>query len=253
MRRTVIAGNWKMYKDVLESSQLVEDMKKGEASIPSNITTVVCPPSTSLAIIGNMLKGSSIKLGAQNMSEHDEGAYTGEISWNMLKSTGTEYVILGHSERRQYFQETNELINLKVKKALQKGLSPIVCVGERLNEREQGITEPIVKAQVKGVLAELKSSDVEKTIIAYEPVWAIGTGKTATPQQAQDVHKMIRKLVAQLYDWPVADRLVIQYGGSVKPENANELLSQPDIDGALVGGASLKAEGFLQIIHAAKK
>jgi len=251
MRRTIIAGNWKMYKDILESSQLVEEIKQG--AIPSNVTAIVCPPFTSLAIIGNMIKGSSVKLGAQNMSEHDEGAFTGEISWNMIKSTGAEYVILGHSERRQYFQESNELINLKVKKALEKGLKPIVCVGERLDEREQGITEPIVKTQVKGVLAGLNSSDIENTTIAYEPIWAIGTGKTATPQQAQDVHKMIRKLVAQLYDWPVADRLVIQYGGSVKPENANDLLSQPDIDGALVGGASLKAEGFLQILQAAKK
>ncbi len=252
MRRTVIAGNWKMYKDVLESTQLVEDIRKQESSIPSNVTAIVCPPFTSLAILGNMLKGSTIKLGAQNMSEHDEGAYTGEVSWKMLKSANTEYVILGHSERRQYFKETNELINLKVKKALDNGLKPIVCVGERLNEREQGITDPIVKTQVKGVLAGLKSQDIERTIIAYEPVWAIGTGKTATPQQAQDVHKMIRKLVAQLYDWSVADRLVIQYGGSVKPENARELLSQPDIDGALVGGASLKADGFLQVIHAGK-
>ncbi|HTR99150.1 MAG TPA: triose-phosphate isomerase, partial [Bacteroidota bacterium] len=192
------------------------------------------------------------RLGAQNMSQYDEGAYTGEISWNMLRAAGCEYVILGHSERRQYYGEKDELINAKAKKALGASLKPIICVGETLAEREQGITDRVVTTQIRGVLSGLSRAEMSSVVIAYEPVWAIGTGKTATPAQAQEVHRMIRKLISQLYDWPTAEATVIQYGGSVKPDNAAELLSQNDIDGALVGGACLKADSFMAIISAAK-
>jgi triosephosphate isomerase len=252
MRNTIIAGNWKMYKDLTESAQLVEALKALFPVLPSGVSVVICPPFTSLALVSNMLKGSPIRTGAQNMSEHDEGAYTGEVSWKMLKSAGCSFVILGHSERRQYAGETNELINAKAKKALAGGLRPMICVGETLAEREKGIMPQVITAQVKGVLAGLTDADMKEVIIAYEPVWAIGTGKTATPTQAQEVHQLIRKLVSQLYSWPIADQLVIQYGGSVKADNAAELLGQNDIDGALVGGACLKADSFAAIINATK-
>lgn len=251
MRRTVIAGNWKMYKTIEESIELINGLKPLTSNLKPYVDVIVCPPFTSLAIASSLLKDSSIKLGAQNMSEHDEGAYTGEVSWKMLKSAGCEYVILGHSERRQYFGETNELINLKAKKTLANGLKPIICVGEKLEEREAGVTEQIVSAQIKGVLSGISSDDMKKVIVAYEPVWAIGTGKTATPLQAQQVHMHIRRLVGQLYSWNVAEGLIIQYGGSVKPDNATELLAQDDIDGALVGGACLKTDTFSSIIGSA--
>jgi triosephosphate isomerase len=253
MRKTVIAGNWKMYKTVDESIELINALKPHTSSLTPDVDVIICPPFTSLAIASSLLKDSPMKLGAQNMSEHDEGAYTGEVSWKMLKSAGCEYVILGHSERRQYFGETNELINAKAKKALANGLKPIICVGEKLEEREKGVTEQIITTQVKGVLNGIASDDLKNCIIAYEPVWAIGTGKTATPQQAEEVHRSIRKLVAQLYSWHVAERLIIQYGGSVKPDNAADLLAQDDIDGALVGGACLKADSFAAIIASAPK
>lgn len=253
MRTQFIAGNWKMFKDLGETAELIHGLKSELAGINSKATVAVCPPFTSLAIAGNLVKGSKIRLGAQNMSEHDEGAYTGEISWKMLRSTGCEYVILGHSERRQYFGESNELINAKAKKALGNGLKPIICVGETLDQREKGITSHIITTQVKGVLAGIASDDMVNVTIAYEPVWAIGTGKNATPAQAQQVHQDIRKLIGQLYSWVVAEKTVIQYGGSVKPENATDLLAQPDIDGALVGGACLKPESFVGIIKAATR
>lgn len=251
MRPKVIAGNWKMNKDVDESIDLISDLKKKVLSIPSQVKVIVCPPFTSLAVVHRLLEGTPIALGAQNMYHENDGAYTGEISPAMLKSVGCAYVILGHSERRQYFGETNDFINRKARKALASGLCPIICVGETLAEREKGITDQVVTAQIKGVLAGLSSGDVETIILAYEPVWAIGTGKNATPDQAEEVHRLIRKLVGQLYSWPVAEKLVIQYGGSVKPENATSLLSQQDIDGALVGGACLKADSFAEIILAA--
>ena len=253
MRKTVIAGNWKMFKDLKESEELIQGVKTQAASAPSFVTVVVCPPFTSLSLAGSMLKGSRVKLGAQNMSEHDEGAYTGEISWKMLKSTGCDYVILGHSERRQYYGETDARINLKAKKALANGLLPIVCVGETLKEREGGITEKVVATQVKGCLEGISPADMERVTIAYEPVWAIGTGKVATPLQAQEVHAHIRGLIAQLYSKGLAEKVVVQYGGSVKPDNAAELLAQIDIDGALVGGACLKADSFAGIFNSAKE
>lgn len=252
MRNLIIAGNWKMYKDLTETARLLDELKSALHPVPPGVTVVVCPPFTSLAVAGNMLKGSPIRLGAQNMSLHDEGAYTGEISWKMLTSAGCEYVILGHSERRQYFGEGNELINLKARKALAGGLKPIICVGETLEERESNQTSRVIQTQIRGVLEGLTPVLMQRVVIAYEPVWAIGTGKTATPAQAEDVHREIRALVAGLFDQAVADGLVIQYGGSVKPENASDLLSQPDIDGALVGGACLKADSFTSIIKAAK-
>jgi len=249
MRRPLVAGNWKMNKDVFETADLINGLKKSIEK--TNAEIIICPPFTSLVVAQQLLKGSTIKLGAQDVSVHDDGAYTGEISVKMLKSVGCEYVIVGHSERRQYFHESNDLINQKAKKVLASGMKAIICVGETLDEREKGITDKVITAQVKGVLASLTQADLDRVIIAYEPVWAIGTGKTATTQQAEDVHQLIRKLVAQLYSWAVAEKLIIQYGGSVKPENAKELMSQPDIDGGLIGGASLKADSFAAIVRGA--
>jgi triosephosphate isomerase (TIM) len=248
MRNKVIAGNWKMNKDVLETADLINGLKKLLDKAKAEV--IICPPYTSLVVAQQLLKGTAIKLGAQDVSVNDDGAYTGEISVKMLKSVGCEYVIVGHSERRQYFLESNELINRKAKKVLASGMKSIICVGETLDEREKGITDKVITAQVKGVLAGLTQADLDRVIIAYEPVWAIGTGKTATTQQAEDVHQLIRKLVSQLYSWPIAEKLIIQYGGSVKAENAKELLNQADIDGALVGGACLKADSFSAIVGA---
>ena len=252
MRKQFIAGNWKMFKDLVETAELIKSLEVQLGALDSKVTVAVCPPFTSLAIAANMLKGSTIRLGSQNMSQYDEGAYTGEVSWKMLKSVGCEYVILGHSERRQYFGETNELINEKARKALANGLKTIICVGETLDQREKGVTTQIITTQIKSVLTGIGLHDMENVTIAYEPVWAIGTGKNATPVQAQEVHQAIRKLIGQLYTWAIAENVIIQYGGSVKPENAKDLLSQDDIDGALVGGACLKADSFAAIIQAAK-
>jgi triosephosphate isomerase (TIM) len=253
MRKKIVAGNWKMFNDISESSSLVAEIRKNETAIPEWVTTVVCPPFPSLAGASSILQGSRIAVGAQNMSEHDEGAYTGEVSWKMVKSAGCLYVILGHSERRQYFHETDDLINRKVKKAVSAGLIPIVCVGERLEEREKGITDQVIFTQVKGVLKGLSEKEMKDVVVAYEPVWAIGTGKNATPIQAQEVHQHIRKLISQLFSWPTAESTTIQYGGSVKPDNAADLLAQNDIDGALIGGASLKANSFLSIAAAVRR
>ncbi len=239
-----------MNNDISQTTDLINGIKSAISSSSSTIA-IVCPPYTSLMTAQQLIKGTSIKLGAQDVSLYDNGAYTGEISISMLKSVGCEYVIVGHSERRQYHAETNEIINQKAKKVLAGGLVPIICVGETLEQREKNITNQILTTQVKGVLAGLNASEVEKSIIAYEPVWAIGTGKTATKEQAEEVHLLIRTLVAQLYSSTTAEKVIIQYGGSVKPDNAKELLSQPDIDGALVGGACLKADSFLAIINAA--
>lgn len=251
MRKKLIAGNWKMNKDIHETATLVTEIKERLNSFGNKVDVVICPPFVSLAVANGLIMSSKIKLGAQNMYHQNDGAYTGETSAKMLKAVGCEYVILGHSERRQYFKETNDFINLKVKQALENNLTPIICVGETLEERESGVTDTIISTQVKGVLAGLTASDVEKVVIAYEPVWAIGTGKTATPDQANQVHKLIRKLIAQMHSWALAENLVIQYGGSVNPQNAFDLLSQSDIDGALVGGACLKADTFVSIIGAA--
>jgi len=252
MRNKIIAGNWKMFKDVNESTELINGLASKLAALPKGVNAIVCPPFTSLALAQKLLEGSPIAIGAQNMYTEDEGAFTGEISPKMLKAVGCKYVILGHSERRQYFKESNEFINKKAKKAIASGLIPIICVGETLEEREKNITDQVVTVQVKGCLKEIPAAEVENLIIAYEPVWAIGTGKVATPQQAQDVHQLIRKLIGQMYSWATAEKVILQYGGSVKPDNAKELLHQPDIDGALVGGACLKADSFAAIVQAAE-
>ena len=251
MRRKVIAGNWKMNNDLSESQSLISKLVSGLSNEKVNCDVIVCPPYTSLSEANSLLKNSNIKLGAQNMYFEENGAFTGEISASMLKSTGCEYVILGHSERRTIFGETDQVINKKIKKALQSGLLPIFCVGETLQERESGVTNDIIKRQVTEGLKDITSTEMQKIIIAYEPVWAIGTGKTASPEQAEDVHAFIRGLVKSLYSNDIAEGLVIQYGGSVKPDNAKVLLSQKDIDGALVGGACLKSESFIGIVVAA--
>lgn len=249
MRRKIIAGNWKMNKDIAESVALINELKERLQNLPQGVEVVLCPPHTSLLVAGQLIKESVLKLGAQNMHYEDDGAYTGEISARMLKSVGCEYVIIGHSERRTYFHESDEIVNRKVKKAVAVGLKPIICVGEMLDERARGLTEVVVNRQVRGALEAVSAEELEQGVIAYEPVWAIGTGKNATPQQANEVHRFIRNLVSRLYDRSLADRLIIQYGGSVKPENAADLLGQPDIDGALVGGASIKADSFSQIVQ----
>ncbi|HOV98603.1 MAG TPA: triose-phosphate isomerase [Bacteroidota bacterium] len=251
MRRKVIAGNWKMNKDIREAEELLNNLKSLYRTPIEGVSVIVCPPFTSLAQAKQLLEGTPIELGAQNMYPENEGAFTGEISPKMLKAVGCRYVILGHSERRQYFQETDAFINKKARKALAEGLIPIICVGETLEQREKNITNTVVSQQVEGCLEAISAADVERLIIAYEPVWAIGTGRNATPQQAQEVHELIRSIVTQRYSKSAAEKVIIQYGGSVKPENAKELLHQPDIDGALVGGACLKADSFVAIIRAA--
>ena len=246
MRRKVIAGNWKMNMDLHQSQKLVSEIVSGLGK-NDKAEVIVCPPFTSLSEVSSLIKDTKIKLGAQNMHFEESGAYTGEISADMLKSVGCEYVILGHSERRVIFNEPNELINKKIKSALTKELKPIFCVGELLEQRERGETMLVVSNQINRGLEGVSSEQMKNVIIAYEPVWAIGTGKTATPQQAQEVHSFIRELVAKKFSSSVAEYLIIQYGGSVKPNNSGELLSQKDIDGALVGGASLNTKSFLEI------
>jgi len=248
MRQKIIAGNWKMNGTIAETERLIKDLLEG-SSKNEKATVVICPPFTSLYVAGKLLQGSQIALGAQDMSEYQRGAYTGEVAADMLLTLGVQYVILGHSERRRYHAENDRLVNAKAMTAHAAGLIPIICVGETLQHSEKGQTEQVVSQQVDGALVGLSSDLIAKTVIAYEPVWAIGTGKTATPEMAQTVHRFIREKVATV-DKEVAQTLPILYGGSVKPDNAVGLLSQPDIDGALVGGASLKAAEFSQIINA---
>jgi triosephosphate isomerase len=252
MRKKVIAGNWKMYKSNEEAVELVRMLKERISGI-KHTQIIVCPPFTALTVVAIALQGSAIAIGAQNMYWETEGAFTGEISTKMILSTGASYVILGHSERRQYFGETDATINKKLKAALAVQLKPIVCVGETLEQREQGVTNEIIGSQLEASLSDISAEDMTRIIIAYEPVWAIGTGKTATPEQAQEVHAFIRAFVADLYTEQVAANVIIQYGGSVKPGNAHDLLSQKDVDGALVGGACLQADSFSAIITAAEK
>ncbi len=249
MRLPIIAGNWKMYKSVEETIELATSLKGLLKDVPEDkAEIVICPPFVNLQAAASVIKGSNIKLGAQNLFPKQEGAYTGEISPLMLRSIGCSYVIIGHSERRQYFRETNEFVNEKVKIALEHGIIPIMCVGEKLEEREKGLTFDVVKDHVVNGLKDIPKDKVQHVVIAYEPVWAIGTGKTATPQQAEEVHKYIRQLLAEMYDEQTAQIIRIQYGGSVKPENIKELMACENIDGALVGGASLKADSFEQIV-----
>ncbi len=246
-RKLIIAGNWKMNKTVAEAVSLARDLKLETANI-KEVDIVVCPPFTALGEVSKEVLNSSIRLGAQNMSEHNFGAYTGEIAAGMLKEFSVRYVILGHSERRQYQKEPDALIAKKALAAHAAAIKPIVCVGETLAEREAGQTEKVLDTQVRGSLAGFSKEQMEETIIAYEPVWAIGTGKTATAAQAQEAHLFIRRLVGTLFDEATARHVRLQYGGSVKPSNAHELMGQPDVDGALVGGASLEARTFADII-----
>ena len=247
-RKLIIAGNWKMNKTVAEAVSLVEDLKRDLNNV-KEVDIVVCPPFTALESVSKaILDSKNIRLGAQNMSENNVGAFTGEIAAGMLKEFSVRYVILGHSERRQIQKESDALIAKKAAAAHAAALKPIVCVGETLAEREASQTEQVLDTQVRGSLAGLTKEQMEETIIAYEPVWAIGTGKTATTQQAQDAHAFIRGLLVKIFDADTAKKVRIQYGGSVKPANAKELMSQPDVDGALVGGASLEARSFTDII-----
>lgn len=246
-RKLLIAGNWKMNKTVAEALDLVQGLRRELAAI-KEVDIVVCPPFTALCEVSKAILDSNLRLGAQNMSENSSGAYTGEVAAGMLKEFSVRYVILGHSERRQYQKEADALIAKKALTALASSLKPIVCVGETLAEREGGNTEKVVGTQVKGSLAGISTNQMEEVVIAYEPVWAIGTGKTATTEQAQAVHAFIRKTVASLYDDATARRVRILYGGSVKPGNTRELMSQPDVDGALVGGAALEIRSFSDIV-----
>jgi triosephosphate isomerase (TIM) len=246
-RKLIIAGNWKMNKTVAEALDLVSGLKRDLAQV-KEVDIVVCPPFTALSEVSKAILDSNIRLGAQNMSENGVGAYTGEIAAVMLKEFSVRYVILGHSERRQYQKESNELIARKAQAVHAASLKPIVCVGETLAEREGGLTNQVLETQVRGSLAGLSKQQMEETIVAYEPVWAIGTGKTASTAQAQEAHAFIRAQIAQMFDDATARKVRIQYGGSVKPGNARELMSQPDVDGALVGGASLEARNFADLI-----
>jgi triosephosphate isomerase len=246
-RKLIIAGNWKMNKTVAEALDLVNGLKRELANV-KEVDIVVCPPFTALSEVSKAILDSNIRLGAQNMSEHAVGAYTGEIAAVMLKEFSVRYVILGHSERRQYQKETNDLIARKALAAHAAALKPIICIGETLQEREAGRTEAVLEEQLTGSLAGLSPEQMEETIIAYEPVWAIGTGRNATSEQAQAAHAFIRRWLATKFGESVARRVRIQYGGSVKPSNARELMSQPDVDGALVGGASLEVRSFSDII-----
>ena len=248
-RPKIIAGNWKMNCTPAETKELITSLIASEKS-ESEIVTIVCPPFTSLSVASELLSESSIKLGAQNLSEHESGAYTAEISAGMLIAAGVKYVIIGHSERRQYYHENDSLINAKLKAALNNGLLPIFCVGETLKEREAGDSQKVVSGQLLNGMDGLSLENMRNLTVAYEPVWAIGSGKTATPKMAQDMHKYIRENLAKI-EPAIASSTPILYGGSVKADNAVGLFSQPDIDGALVGGASLSADSFMKIIDAA--
>jgi triosephosphate isomerase (TIM) len=246
-RKLIIAGNWKMHKTVAEAVDLVHGLKRELANV-KEVDIVVCPPFTALSDVSREILDSNLRLGAQNMHEKNFGAFTGEICAGMLKEFSVRYVILGHSERRQYQKEDDALIASRALAAHAASLKPIVCVGETLAEREAGKTQKVLETQVRGSLHGLSKGQLEETIIAYEPVWAIGTGKTATADQAQEAHAFIRRLLADMADEATAKRIRIQYGGSVKPANTRELMSLPDVDGALVGGASLEVRNFADIV-----
>ena len=246
-RRRIVAGNWKMNKTPSEAVALVNELKPLVAN--DDVDVVYCVPAVDIVPVVEAVKGTNVKVGAENLYTDDKGAYTGEISADMLVDAGVEYVVIGHSERREYFNETDEFLNKKVKKAIEKGLTPILCCGETLEQREMGVTMDWIRLQIKSDLTGVAASDVAKLVIAYEPIWAIGTGKTATSDQAEEVCAGIRECVAEMYDQATADAVRIQYGGSVNAGNAKELFSKPNIDGGLVGGASLKAD-FGDIVNA---
>ncbi len=247
-RLPFMAGNWKMNKTVGEAIDLVRELKAGISGV-KGVEVAVAPPFTALYAVCKELEGSSIRLAAQNLYWEEKGAFTGEVSPLMLKEVGCYYVIIGHSERRQFFGEIDETVNRRIKAALAQGLKVIFCMGETLKEREEGKTFPVIKRQVEGGLKSLSDKEMKNMVVAYEPVWAIGTGKTATPGQAEEVHRFIRGEIEKLYSREVSEEIRIQYGGSVTPENIKGLMNQPNIDGALVGGASLKAESFSKIVR----
>jgi len=249
MRTPLIAGNWKMNNNIEESLKLVETLISLTTTINNSVDILICPPFTALYPIKKLLNGSNIKLGAQNMHFENFGAYTGEISAKMLENIGVDYVIIGHSERRQYFNETDETVNKKLKVAINYGIKPILCVGETLEQREIGKEEFTVKNQIINDLTGIVPEDAMKIVIAYEPIWAIGTGRTATSSQANEMASFIRNTIEELYTTEISQNIIIQYGGSVNGGNASEIMNQSDIDGALVGGASLKAEEFIRIIN----
>lgn len=249
MRKRIIAGNWKMYKTVEEVQTFANEVK-GQVVASEQVDVVICPPALYLADLAKTTEGTAINIGAQTMHDEAEGAFTGEVSAAMLKSIGVHYAIIGHSERRQYFNETDESVNRKVHAALKEGITPLVCVGETLEDREAGITVQIVSGQVEAAFKDVLQADVAKTVIAYEPIWAIGTGKTATADDANEVCGEIRAEISRLYGEEIAEQIRLQYGGSVNPANIVELLSKEHIDGALVGGASLQADSFLKLVEA---
>ena len=253
MRRYLIAGNWKMNMVPGEAKEFAGKLAASIKDLENDVEVMIAPPFTALAWVSEAIKGTPIKLGAQNLNENDKGAFTAEISADMLLDLGVEYVIIGHSERRSIYRESDELINKKVKKALEKGLKPILCVGELLEERESGKTFDVVKKQLTGGLKDVGNDDMKMIVIAYEPVWAIGTGKVATPETAEEVHALIRKTLADLYSNDTAEATTIQYGGSVKDTNVDGLMAMKNIDGALVGGASLKVEPFTRIAKFIRK
>ena len=251
-RKVIIAGNWKMNKNAAEGRELVEALKAElQCSCYDQVDIVVCPPFTTIGAVVEAAKGSRIKVGAQNIHWAANGAFTGEISGDMLKTSGVEYVIIGHSERRQYFGETDATVNGRLKAAIAAGLKPIVCIGELLEEREGGLTEKVLTTQIRGGFDGISAEDMAEIVVAYEPVWAIGTGKTATPDIAQETHAHIRKELAAMFGEEVAAKVRIQYGGSMKADNARELVAQADIDGGLIGGAALKADSFVALINEA--
>lgn len=246
MRIPLIAGNWKMFKTKSEALTFAEEFK--ELYKETDVQAAICAPFTNLEALVEAFRGTDIKVGAQNVHFADEGAYTGEISVGMLEEIGVDFCIIGHSERRQYFAETDETVNLKLKKLFEGSIRPILCVGESLEERDAGKAPDIVKGQLEADLNEIGAEHIKKLVIAYEPIWAIGTGRTATPQQAEEMCAFIRSTLIEMYDEDTADEVIIQYGGSVKPANATEIMNMDEIDGALVGGASLKAKDFMEII-----
>ncbi len=247
MRKTIIAGNWKMNNTIPEAVELVKNLVPLVKDV-SDVDIVVCPTYVCLSEVSKIIKDTNVKLGAQDVYWEEKGAFTGKISTSMLKSAGVEYVIIGHSEQRTYFNETNETVNKKIRATLDAGLKPIVCVGETLEEREQNKAEEVINNQIKGAFENFSAEEVGKCVVAYEPVWAIGTGKTATAEQAQEIHAFIRKLLTEMYSGELAQSVRIQYGGSMKPDNAASLLAKEDIDGGLIGGAALKADLFKGII-----
>ncbi len=251
LRKAIIAGNWKMNKTRPEAKELLEAIKPLVANAEGKVEVIACVPFTNLETAVNVTAGSNVKIGAENVHFEKSGAFTGEISADMLTELGVEYVVIGHSERRQYFGETDETVNKRLLAALQAGLKPILCVGETLDQREKGITEEIIAMQTKIALMGTCEKCIKNVVIAYEPVWAIGTGKTATAEQAQEVCAFIRKTVENLFNKEIADGMTIQYGGSMNAKNCAELLSKPDVDGGLIGGASLKSDDFNTIVQSA--